>query len=205
MQVKLLHVLQERRILRVGGTRPIDLNIRIIAATNRDLRELVRQGNFREDLYYRLNVVTIRLPRLSERREDIPLLIHHFIAKANKAFFKDIKGISPQALELLMEYGFPGNVRELENIIQHAVALSEGKRLTPEDLPSRLRTRHGQGGDEEDLFTLDEMEKRHIARVLAWTGYNIKAAGKILKLPRTTLWRRMKKYGLSEPCDSNNV
>jgi DNA-binding NtrC family response regulator len=201
MQVKLLHVLQERRIRRVGGTRPVDLNIRIIAATNRDLKELIKKGKFREDLYYRLNVVTIRLPRLSERREDIPLLVHHFIAKANKAFVKDVRGMSPQALALLMEYGFPGNVRELENIIQHAVALTEGKKLTPEDLPSRLRKFYLQGWNEEELLSLDEVEKRYIARVLSKTDYNIKAAGRILKMPRTTLWRRIKKYGLADSTD----
>jgi len=204
MQVKLLHVLQERRIRRVGGTRPVDLNIRIIAATNRDLRELIKQGKFREDLYYRLNVVTIRLPRLSERREDIPPLIHHFIAKANKGFLKDIRGISSQALALLMEYGFPGNVRELENIIQHAVALTEGKKLTPEDLPSRLRKFYPQSWDDENFLSLDEVEKRYIARVLSKTDYNIKAAGRILKMSRTTLWRRIKKYGLADVSDKKN-
>ncbi|HFQ90044.1 MAG TPA: sigma-54-dependent Fis family transcriptional regulator [Desulfobulbus sp.] len=200
MQVKLLHVLQERQILRVGGTRPIDLNIRIIAATNRNLKELIRKGTFREDLYYRLNVVTIRLPRLRERREDIPLLIHHFIRKANKAFSKNVRGVSQQALDLLMNYGFPGNVRELENIIQHAVALTEGRKLTPEDLPPRLRAQPAQGGwNEETLLPLAEVEKRYIARVLHTTGYNIKAAGRILQLSRTTLWRKMKKYELNNP------
>ncbi len=202
MQVKLLHVLQERQILRVGGTRPIDLNIRIIAATNRDLKERVGKDEFREDLYYRLNVVTIRLPRLRERRDDIPLLIHHFITKANKAFSKNIRGVSSQTLQLLMEYGFPGNVRELENIIQHAVALTEAGKLTPEDLPPRLRKLHLQENwAGEELLTLEEMEKRYIARVLIKTGYNIKAAGRILQIPRTTLWRRMKKYGLKAPAE----
>jgi len=203
MQVKLLHVLQERQVLRVGGTSPIDLNVRIIAATNRDLKQLISQGTFREDLYYRLNVVTIRLPGLSERREDIPLLIHHFIAKSNKAFSKDIKGISPQALNLLMHYNFPGNVRELENIIQHAAALTEGNKLTPEDLPSRLRQLQLHDGFTDELLPLDEIEKRYISRVLTRTGHNIKTAGKILDMPRTTLWRRIKKYGLSGPTDSN--
>jgi len=205
MQVKLLHVLQERQVLRVGGTRPIDLNVRIIAATNKDLKQLISQGTFREDLYYRLNVVTIRLPVLSERRDDIPLLIHHFIAKSNKAFSKNIKGISSQALDLLMHYNFPGNVRELENIIQHASALTEGKKLTPEDLPSRLRQLHLHDNFTEELLPLDEMEKRYISRVLSKTGHNIKTAGKILDMPRTTLWRRIKKYGLSDPTDSNTT
>jgi DNA-binding NtrC family response regulator len=197
MQVKLLHVLQERQILRVGGTIPIQLHIRIIAATNKNLKQMIKRGRFREDLYYRLNVVTIRLPRLRERPEDIPLLIEHFIAKANKAFNKNISGISPQALGLLMQYSFPGNVRELENIIQHAAALTEGKKLTPEDLPSRLHQFHFQTPENEELLPLDEVEKRYISRVLRTTSFNINAAGKILKMSRTTLWRRMKKHGLS--------
>ncbi len=198
MQVKLLHVLQERQVLRVGGTRTIDLDVRIIAATNRDIKQLIENGTFREDLYYRLNVVSIRLPRLRERREDIPLLLHHFIAKSNKAFLKNIKGISPQALDLLMHYNFPGNVRELENIIQHASALTEGRQLTPKDLPSRLQQNHGQNIFMEELLPMDEMEKRYISRVLSKTGYNIKIAGEILNMPRTTLWRRMKKYGITD-------
>ncbi|PLX49674.1 MAG: Fis family transcriptional regulator [Desulfobulbaceae bacterium] len=203
MQVKLLHVLQERQVLRVGGIKAIDLNIRIIAATNKDLMQLVEQKAFREDLYYRLNVVTIRLPRLCERREDIPLLIHHFIAKANKAFSKEIQGISSRALDVLLHYNFPGNVRELENIIQHAAALTEGEKLMLEDFPGHLRKLHLQGHYQEELLPLDDVEKRYIAKVLEQTGNNIKAAGKILKIPRTTLWRRLKKYGLSQATDCN--
>jgi DNA-binding NtrC family response regulator len=197
MQVKLLHVLQERRVLRVGGVTPIDLNIRIIAATNRDLNQMIQQGKFREDLYYRLNVVTIRLPKLRERREDIPLLIHYFIAKANRAFAKEINGITSQALDLLMHYSFPGNVRELENIIQRAIALTEGQKLTVEDLPPRLRQLSLQDSFEEVLLPFDEVEKRYISNVLSKTGYNIKAACTILQMSRTTLWRRIKKYALS--------
>jgi DNA-binding NtrC family response regulator len=202
MQVKLLHVLQERQILRVGGTKPIDLNIRIIAATNKDLKQLIEDEKFREDLYYRLNVVTIRLPRLSERREDIPLLIHHFINKVNKAFSKNIKTISPPALDLLMHYSFPGNVRELENIIQHAAALSEGAELLPENFPARLRKLAPQYNFNDDFLPMDEVEKKHISRILAQTGNNLKMAGKILKMSRTTLWRRIKKYNLADSADS---
>ncbi len=199
MQVKLLHVLQERRLLRVGGTTPVDLDVRILAATNRNLMDQVGQGEFREDLYYRLNVVTIRLPRLSERREDIPLLCNHFIDKANQAFGKKVKGLSGPAMTLLMQYGFPGNVRELENILQRAVALTDADRLTPEDLPARLRKQFACPGGEEELLSLEETEKRHISRVLEATDHNLKAAGRILKISRTTLWRKIKKYGLSRP------
>lgn len=204
MQVKLLHVLQERQLLRVGGTRPVDLHIRIIAATNRNLTKCIKNGTFREDLYYRLNVVTIRLPKLTERRDDIPLLIHHFIARVNKAFSRKIRGISPKALDLLMHYDFPGNVRELENIIQHAAALTEGTKLMPEDLPSRLRKVHQWDGEPEELLPMDEMEKQYLSRVLSKTGHNIKAAVSILKIPRTTLWRKIKKYGISDPDSSEN-
>lgn len=205
MQVKLLHVLQERQVLRVGGISPIDLDVRIIAATNKDLQQLIKEGLFREDLYYRLNVVTIRLPRLLERREDIPLLVHHFITKANKAFSKDIKGISSQALDLLMNYSYPGNVRELENIIQHAAVLTEGKKLLPSDLPIHLRKTSLQDSFAEELPPLDEVEKRYIAKVLSKTGHNLKVAGKILNIPRTTMWRKLKKYGLSNAADSNKT
>ena len=198
MQVKLLHVLQERQIMRVGGIKPIKLHIRIVAATNRDIKHSIRKGTFREDLYYRLNVVTIRLPKLIERREDIPLLIHHFIAKANKGFSREIRGITPEALEQLMHYDFPGNVRELENIIQHAAALSEEDKLTIQDLPPRLRRLELQYGDTDELMPMDEMEKRYIARVLSKTGYNIKSSVEILKMSRTTLWRKIKKYGISD-------
>jgi DNA-binding NtrC family response regulator len=197
MQVKLLHVLQERQLIRVGGTQPVDLQIRIIAATNRNLKQEIKNGTFREDLYYRLNVVTIRLPRLIKRLDDIPLLVRHFITKVNKAYSKKIQGIAPQALELLMHYDYPGNVRELENIIQHAAALTDGKSLTPEDLPSHLHKLHFQDSLQEELIPMDELEKRHISKVLSTTRFNIKAAGEILKIPRTTLWRKLKKYGLT--------
>lgn len=203
MQVKLLHVLQERQVLRVGGITPIDLDVRIIAATNKDLQQLIREGRFREDLYYRLNVVTIRLPRLRERQEDIPLLVHHFITKANKAFSKDIKGISSKALDLLMHYSYPGNVRELENIIQHAAVLTEGKKLLPADLPLHLRKINLQDSFTEELPPLDDVEKRYISKVLSKTGHNLKVAGEILNIPRTTLWRKLKKYGLSNSADSS--
>ncbi len=203
MQVKLLHVLQERQVLRVGGTRPIDLNIRIIAATNRDLQEQIRQGLFREDLYYRLNVVSIHLPRLVERREDIPLLVQHFIEKSNRAFEKKIKGISQEALNLLMQYHFPGNIRELENIIQHAVALTESDKLTARDLPPHLLELAWDDILDQEMLPLDEMEKRYIKKVLKKTGYNMKAASKILKMSRTTLWRRMKKYGLASSANTD--
>lgn len=197
MQVKLLHVLQERQVLRVGGTKPIELHIRIIAATNRDLKKAIQEGTFREDLFYRLNVVGLHLPRLAERRDDIPLLISHFIEKFNLAFNKKIKRASPPVMELLCNYDFSGNVRELENIIQRAVALVDGEELRVSDLPAMLRKRSLQWfSEDEGLMPLEEVEKRHIAKVLQVTGYNKNLSSEILNLPRTTLWRRMKKFGL---------
>jgi two-component system response regulator AtoC len=196
MQVKLLRVIQEKRILRVGGTRPIDLDIRIIAASNKDIKKACLDGTFREDLYYRLNVVTLHIPRLSERKEDIPLLISSFIEKYSRPFGKKISHISPQALNILMHYDFPGNVRELENIIQRAIALTEGEAIGVQGLPTDLQKLEISMIDGEGLLTLEEVERQHIAKVLEKTGDNKNLASKILKLPRTTLWRKMKRHRL---------
>ncbi len=196
MQVKLLHVIQERRILRVGGTRAIDLDIRIIAATNRDLKYEVAQGNFREDLFYRLNVVTIPLPSLAQRRDDIPILVDHFIEKYRAAFRKQVSGIQPQALQILLGYTFPGNVRELENIIERAVALTDCSRIRPRDLPQDIQHLEFDTMEGEGLLPLAEYEKRYIARVLETTGFNKGLTAQVLNIPRTTLWRKLKEYKL---------
>jgi len=194
MQVKLLHVIQERSILRVGGIRPIELNIRIIAATNRDLKHEVAQGNFREDLFYRLNVVSIVVPGLIERREDIPLLVNHFIEKYSLAFRKRIDKIQPNALQILLNYPFPGNVRELENIIERAIALTDCDEIRSQDLPQDLQQLEFDTLEGEGLVALEELEKRHILRVLERTGYNKVLTAQILNIPRTTLWRKLKEY-----------
>ena len=196
MQVKLLHVIQEKRIFRVGGIRPIDLDIRIVAATNRDLKKEVEAGNFREDLFYRLNVVNIQLPTLAERRDDIPLLISHFIDNFNKVFGKKVKGLSSQALEILMHYDFPGNIRELKNIIERAVALTDQSRIQVIDLPPDLQNLDFKTFETLEMETLEEMEKRYITTILQRTNYNRHLTAKILGLPRTTLWRRLKEYGI---------
>ena len=196
MQVKLLHVIQEKRILRVGGVQPIDLQVRIIAATNRDLKKAIERGEFREDLFYRLNVVAINLPKLSERRDDIPLLTAHFMEKFNAAFSKKTKRISSQAMGILMNYNFPGNVRELENIIQRAVALAEGESIRVSDLPSDLQKLEFSILEGEGLLSLEDTEKQHIEKVLNITAYNTSLTSSILNIPRTTLWRRMKRFGL---------
>jgi len=197
MQVKLLHVIQERRILRVGGTKPIDLDIRVIAATNRDLKKDVAEGLFREDLFYRLNVVNIHLPSLSERREDIPLLARHFIDKYSLLFHKSVREVAPQALQMLSTYAFPGNVRELENIIERGVALCDDDIFGPEDLPGEMNPAVDcPAQSDEPLVSLEELERRHIARVLQSTGRNKSLAAQILDVPRTTLWRKLKQFHL---------
>ena len=196
MQVKLLHVIQERRILRVGSIRPIDLDIRIIAATNRDLKHEVAHSNFREDLFYRLNVVTLHMPALSERRDDIPLLVNHFIEKYGLAFRKKVESIQPQALQILMSYTFPGNIRELENIIERAVALTDCDQIRPQDLPQDIQQLEFDTIEGEGLLSLEEIEKRYISRVLERTGFNKRLAAQVLNIPRTTLWRKLKEYKL---------
>jgi DNA-binding NtrC family response regulator len=196
MQVKLLHVIQERQILRVGGTRPIDLDIRVIAATNRDLKQEVDQKLFREDLFYRLNVVNILLPRLVDRREDVPLLARHFLDKYSLLFHKNVRDIQPPALQILMNYGYPGNVRELENIVERAVALCDSDSISLTDLPQDLRQMDFDSVEGERLLSLEEIERRHIAHVLTRTGRNKGLAAQILDIPRTTLWRKLKQFKL---------
>jgi DNA-binding NtrC family response regulator len=196
MQVKLLRAIQERAILRVGGTQPIAVDIRIVAASNKDLKKASQDGEFREDLFYRLNVVSIHLPRLTDRREDIPQFVSSFIGKYNGYFGKAVEGVSDQALDILTHYHFPGNVRELENIIQRAVALTNGKVLQVRDLPPDLQQLEFNLIEGEGLLNLEEVEKLHIQKVLKKTRYNKILAAKILNLPRTTLWRKMKRYRL---------
>ncbi len=196
MQVRLLHVLQERRILRVGGTKPVELDIRVIAATNRDLKAEVEKGTFREDLFFRLNVVSTTLPRLADRREDIPLLVRHFIDKYALAFRKSVHGIDEQALGALTGYSFPGNVRELENIIERAVALTDGQTIGLPDLPEDIRNLEFDTLEGDGLPTLAEVERRYVIRILEKTGYNKRLAAQVLGVPRTTLWRKLKEYGV---------
>jgi two-component system, NtrC family, response regulator AtoC len=198
MQVKLLRVIEEKKILRVGGTSPIDLDIRIIAATNKDLKHEVQQGAFREDLFYRLNVVSIKLPRLAERREDIPLLVSHFMEKYSTALRKKIGSVDPKVMEILAGYSYPGNVRELENIIERAVALADGAVVQVEDIPPDLQKLKFLSLDGEDLQTLEEVERKHILKALEKTDWNRNLTSEILALPRTSLWRKMKKYGISK-------
>ena len=192
MQVKLLRVLQERTFLRVGGTKEIPVDIRVIAAANCDLRQNVENGQFRQDLFYRLNVVTLSAPPLREHREDIPVLIGHFLEK-HRSPERTLSSLSQETLDILMNYPYPGNVRELENIVQHALALAKGKVFTPDLLPVDIQNAPRQG----PLPTLDDMERQHIEKVMHATAGNKTQAAKILGIDRVSLWRKLKRHGMS--------
>ncbi|WP_320173378.1 sigma-54 dependent transcriptional regulator [Maridesulfovibrio sp.] len=193
MQVKLLRVLQERNFLRVGGTQEIPVDIRVVSATNCDLKEEVEKGTFRQDLFYRLNVVTLSAPPLREHREDIPVLIGHFLEK-HRTETQSIDTISQETLDILMNYSFPGNVRELENISQRALALARGTVFSPDLLPEEIRNIDRS----KPLRTLEEVERDHIGKVMLATNGNKTQAAKILGIDRVSLWRKMKRLGLEK-------
>jgi DNA-binding NtrC family response regulator len=198
MQVKLLRVIQEREVMRVGGTVSIRVDVRFVAATNRNLNEEVAAARFRQDLYYRLNVVSLRLPPLAERKSDIPLLIQHFIKKYAGLMEKKVESVSPEVAEILKQYDFPGNVRELENIIERGVALTTGDRIETSHLPEDLQEttlltfRRKKGV----IPTLEDQERAYIEWVLQETGNNKTEAAKLLGIDRVSLWRKLKKMGL---------
>jgi DNA-binding NtrC family response regulator len=188
-QIHLLRALEEKKITRVGGNEEIDVDVRIIAATNKDLKALVKQGSFREDLYYRLNVVTIQLPALMDRREDILPLAEHFLRKFSKDNNKVVKYFAPDVIEFMMNYSWPGNVRELENMIEHGVILSKHKEISLADFPQdciHLAPAEGK--------TIEDVMRSHIINVLEETKGNISEAAKILGIQRMTLYNKMKKY-----------
>jgi two-component system, NtrC family, response regulator AtoC len=204
LQVKLLRVMQDHEVRRVGGTSSIKVDVRIIAATNRDLEQFVRDGKFRDDLFYRLNVVRITLPSLKEREEDIPMLAHHFLQKWAAGATTAVRGFHPDTLDCLKRYRWPGNVRELENAIERAVSLSHGPLLTPDDLPEQIRQASTVSEQKPDTpeaiesvyLTLEEVEKRHLIRVLKETKGNKVKAAKILGIDRRTLYRMAERFGL---------
>ncbi len=195
LQAKLLRVLQEKEIRRVGGTRSIPVDARVIAATNVDLAGEVKAKQFREDLYYRLNVIEVHMPALRERTEDIPLLAMHFVKKYAEPMKKSVTGLTEGALALLMDYSWPGNVRELENVIERGVTLTRGEKIVSEDLPQSVR---GDSGDRhmieegaEKVRTLAEVERTYILRVLEKTAGNKYQAAQILGIDRKTLYRKL--------------
>jgi two-component system NtrC family response regulator len=204
VQVKLLRVLQEKEFERLGGNQTIKSDVRVIAATNRDLEQGMKEGTFREDLYYRLNVVSVVIPPLRERKEDVPALLEHFIKKYGVENRKKISGVSAEARDVLMRYSYPGNVRELENIIERAVVLSKGKTITSSDLPLHLRTT----GSEEKICvkksegalteTLDTLERGLILEALKESGGVQTKAAEKLGISERVLRYKLKKYRIKE-------
>jgi two-component system response regulator AtoC len=197
MQSKLLRFLQEHEIKRVGGTESIKVDVKVIAATNQPLEPLIKNEKFREDLFDRLNVVTITLPPLRDRKEDIPLLAKHFLQIFSEENHKIISHLSPEALEILTLYSWPGNVRELEHTIERAVIFSIHPIILPEDLPKKMSEEiKGQAIlFPEKPLPLRELEKRYVLKVLQETGGNKKKASEILGIDRTTLYRILEKKG----------
>jgi len=198
LQAKILRALQERSVDRVGGAHPISVDVRVIAATNKDLERAVKEGGFREDLYYRLSVVTLQMPPLRERRQDIPLLARHFVRKFNAS---QDTAIAPDALAAIVAYGWPGNVRELENAIERASVLKRGAEITLADLPEKLTRGGGDVTDiilnlPEDGLSLEELEKMLIVKALERHKGNQTRAAEYLRITRPTLIYRMEKYGL---------
>jgi DNA-binding NtrC family response regulator len=197
IQAKLLRVIQEREFRKVGDQKKIKLDIRIISASNINLEESVRSGDFREDLYYRLSVVPIRVPPLRRRKEDIPILVHHFLEKFSKKIKRNMPEVSPEAMELLKEHTWPGNVRELEHIIERILILEDTDIIRTRDLPSFISQREGDFQMfSEETFSLQELEKRYIRFVLRRTKGKKKEAADILGINRKTLGMKIKKYGL---------
>lgn len=190
MQVELLRVLETRSFVRVGGHKEISSDFRVICATNRNLRQMVDSGEFREDLYYRLNVVNITVPPLRERTDDIPLLVNHFIKKFCVAMNKPLVTIDNAALKVLEGYSFPGNIRELENMIERAIVVGNGKKISVKDLP----VTEGVAGNTFESLT--DLEKNHITQILNKYSWNISAAAKALQVDRVTLYNKIKKYDL---------
>jgi DNA-binding NtrC family response regulator len=195
LQAKLLRAIQEREIRRVGATRSVPVDVRIIAATNLLLTDEVKAKRFREDLYYRLNVIEIRLPPLRERREDIPLLVDAFLRKCAEANRKPLLGITEPALALLIDYPWPGNVRELENVVERAVTLTRGEKISPDDLPMVVQGARGDRRVVDDAadrtLPLVEVEKEYIVRILEKTGGNKYQAAQLLGIDRKTLYRKL--------------
>lgn len=200
-QVKLLRVVQEGEFEKVGDSRQIKVDVRIIAATNKDLKKAVETKEFRQDLYYRLRVVPLFLPPLRERKDDVPLLVNHFLSRFNKEMGRKVTRVSPEAMEILMGYDYPGNIRELENIIEHVMVFCSGDTLEARHLQKDIQPARpdviGKAIEKED--PLQAMEQELILKVLNQTGWSYKKTAEKLKISRTTLWRKMKGYALDKP------
>jgi len=198
-QVKLLRFLQDGEIRRVGDVDPVNVDVRLIAATNKELPILIGEGRFREDLFYRLNVIPIHLPPLRSRKDDIALLVNHFLKKYGEKEKKSVASVAPEAMKVFTGYHWPGNVRELENVIERAVILTNHNSIIPEDLPQTLRDSHKRGPELPDMLeeqTLEEVEKHYILKTLDKYQWNQKQAADTLGISTTTLWRKLKTYGI---------
>jgi len=195
MQIDLLRVLEDRVFYRVGGTQPIEAEFRVIAATNRDLEEAINQGAFREDLYYRLNVISFEMPTLRDRKDDIPLLCDHFLHRFSQETKKPIDRVSREAMDEMMLYEWPGNVRELENAIERAVVVGKQRKVILEDLPIFRSDKFSLPGDD----SLKEVERGHIIQILERNQWNIARSAKALGIDRSTLYSKIKRYGIHKP------
>jgi two-component system NtrC family response regulator len=206
VQVTLLRVLQNREFERVGGNKTIRVDVRLIAASNRDLKEEIPRGTFREDLYYRLNVVHIEVPPLRDRREDLPLLIRYFLERFSKELNKETPTLSPEAMEVVMDYPWPGNIRELENMLERAVILDSGSLIQAEDLPIHPKDRPNQDWSVDEVIppglklneVLEMVEKRMILNALAKTGHVQSHAADLLGIARNLLFYKIKKFNLDQ-------
>ncbi len=196
VQSKLLKVLEDKKFRRVGGVRDIRVDIRLIVATNRRLKQLVMEGAFRRDLYYRLNVFSIEIPPLRDRKEDILELSGHFLGRLNRSMGTTVEGFSPEAEQILLRYSWAGNIRELRNVVERAVILARSGPIEPHHLPADVMPSVRGGGR---LCSLEDVEREHIASTLEATGGNIKRAAEVLGISRTTLYTKMRRYGLSAP------
>jgi two-component system, NtrC family, response regulator AtoC len=223
MQVKLLRALQESEFERVGGIKTIRVDVRLVAATNRDLKKLIAAGTFREDLFYRLNVVPIRLPALRERASDIPLLVEHFLTKFNDRLKKHVTGVEPDALDVLGAYSWPGNIRELENVTERAVLFCDAQKVRVDDLPPEVRggtpsmlppaqvtdadlqaALSSEGGLKEHVkVAMSRLERELVSRALQQTNGNVTHAARLLKISRKGLQLKMKELGLREPANGD--
>jgi two-component system response regulator HydG len=200
VQSKLLKVLENRRFRRVGGVRDLSADVRLIAATNRDLKSTVRSGGFREDLYYRLNVFAIEIPPLRDRVDDILELAHHFLGELNRSMGTEVTGFTSLASDRLIAYGWPGNVRELRNVVERAVILARSGQVRPHHLPADLQ-RTARRSSVVGIKSLAEIEADHIAHALEAAGGNIKQTAELLGISRTTLYAKIKSHSLDVPSD----
>ena len=192
MQIELLRVLETKSFVRVGGNKEITSDFRVICATNRDLKTMVKSGTFREDLFYRLNVVNIAIPPLRERVDDIPMLVNHFIRKYCTSMSRDLITIEPAALKQLEKFEFPGNVRELENMIERAIVIGNGKEIRLKDLPLGREVR------DSTVESLEELEKKHIEQILDKYGWNVSRSARALNVDRVTLYNKIRRYNLKQ-------